>query len=263
MSKEKVKALFKGKFSLWLNMGLVLVAVSVHVLLLTTSGEDYAQAVRLSFSSIGSLCQATMGQLKVVYAWCFQYTGWFLFPLAACVAHSGWTLFKFLEADRQNTPLSKQVCERWYDSGIYFRDLAAILGFAGTMIYIIAGLGLMAKAMVGMSATIAGGAGATGGVADLPFDQLAQAAMFLVPALGTSFVPLISEAMINHVERIMKRWGYAEWSSRRNSDDCSGTAGGSLEGKVSRKDWPIVFQGKPVSMLAKEIMKRREERHET
>ena len=40
----------------------------------------------------------------------------------------------------------------------------------------------------------------------LPFDQMAEAALMIVPALGTTFVPLISEAMVNHLKQIFREW---------------------------------------------------------
>lgn len=250
MSTEHEVTVVRSWASSWINTGVVLAGIGMHVALVVLFGDKYLTALWQSVVGAGQLLLFFWTKVRACYEWCFKFTGWFFFPLAFCVGHSAWTLWTFVQADRQGQPLPEAECERRYDTAVYIGiDQAALIGFAGTIIYIIIGLGLMAEAMMAMASAIGGGAMAKGGVANLPFKQLAQAALFLVPALGTTFVPLISEAMVNHVGRIMQRW--------------HGGAKPKVANRNNPKQLPLPLAqvkrpGKAVVRLATEIVKARE-----
>ena len=85
--------------------------------------------------------------------------------------------------------------------------LAGQIGILGTVVYVIIGLGLLAQAMTTLSGGFANGG--SGGLHDLlpeVFNTMSLAALAIVPALGTTLVGLVTEAMTNHINYLSAYW---------------------------------------------------------
>ena len=187
---------------------IILAGISFHVMLLHFFSGRYLNAMSQNFSLIVTTIGGLSTSIKWFYLWCFKYTGWFLLPLAWCLCFTSYCFLRFLFADLRKKPLSTREVLRLHGRVNYVGiTLAGQIGILGTVVYVVVGLGLLAQAM----ATLSGGFadGASGRLFDLlpdVFNTMSLAALSIVPALGTTFVGLVTEAMTNHINYISGKW---------------------------------------------------------
>jgi len=203
MNRERVSIL-KGA-SLRNTALIFIVGVALHGAMLALFRNSYFEAM---IQNIGLSFNIIREPVRQTYNWCYRYTGLFLIPLAGCLGFTAWRFFCFLLADLRKTPFTDARYQKMYDGLEYVGiTVASSLGLAGTLIYVIVGLSLLAGAMINLSAGFAGGEVSTQ-MALLPeaFNTMARAALQIVVALGTTICALASECMVNHVNRIAEKW---------------------------------------------------------
>ena len=187
---------------------IILAGISFHVMLLYFFGDSYFNALSQNFLLIVTTTGGLLSAIKWFYLWCFKYTGWFLLPLAGCLWFTTYYFSRFLFSDLRKIPLSIKVTPCLYNRVNYVGiTLAGQIGILGTVVYVILGLGLLAQAMT----TLSGGFsdGSSGRLFELlpeVFNTMSLAALAIVPALGTTLVGLITEAMTNHINYIYGKW---------------------------------------------------------
>ncbi|MEA3415876.1 MAG: hypothetical protein U9R02_06925 [Thermodesulfobacteriota bacterium] len=180
---------------------IILAGISFHVLLLHFFGGSYFNALSQNFLLIVTTAGSLLTSIKWFYFWCFKYTGWFLMPLAGCLWFTTYCFLRFLFADLRKKPLSFKKVRCLHGRVNYVGiTLAGQIGILGTVVYVIIGLGLLAQAMTTLSCGFANGG--SGGLHDLlpeVLNTMSLAALAIVPALGTTLVGLVTEAMTNHI----------------------------------------------------------------
>jgi hypothetical protein len=187
---------------------IILAGISFHVLLLHFFSGRYLNALSQNFLIIITTTGGLLTSIKWFYLWCFKYTGWFLLPLAGCLWFTTYCFLRFMFAEIRKKPLSTREVLRLYSRVNYVGiTLAGQIGILGTVVYVVVGLGLLAQAM----ATLSGGFadGASGRLFDLlpeVFNTMSLAALAIVPALGTTLVGLVTEAMTNHINYLAGKW---------------------------------------------------------
>ena len=191
-----------------LGVLIILAGISFHVILLHFFGGSYFNALSQNFLLIVTTAGGLLRSIKWFYLWCFKYTGWFLLPLAGCFWFTTYCFLRFLFADLREKPLSIKKIRCLYNRVDYVGiTLAGQIGILGTVVYVIIGLGLLAQAMNALSSGFADGA--SGRLFELlpeVFNTMSLASLAIVPALGTTLVGLLTEAMTNHIKYIYGKW---------------------------------------------------------
>lgn len=187
---------------------IILASISFHVMLLHFFGGSYFNALSQNFLLIVTTTRGLLTSIKWFYLWCFKYTGWFLLPLAGCFWFTTYCFLRFLFADLRKKPLSLKEVRCLHDRVNYVGiTLAGQIGILGTVVYVIIGLGLLAQAMTTLSGGFANAG--SGGLHDLlpeVLNTMSLAALAIVPALGTTLVGLVTEAMTNHINYLSANW---------------------------------------------------------
>ena len=119
-----------------------------------------------------------------------------------------------LITDKISNPNVHEICQKLLDRVNYIGvSIAAQLGVGGTLVYVIIGLGLLAKAMMDLSTGFTSSQASTEVLTLLPgvFTTMADAAFMIVPALGTTLAAVLSETMSNHINQVIDKW-YKEQS---------------------------------------------------
>jgi len=213
---------------------IILAGISFHVMLLHFFGDSYFNALSLNFLLIVTTAEGLLRSIKWFYFWCFKYTGWFLLPLAGCLCFTTYYFLRFLFADLRKKPLSIDRISSFYDRVNYVGiTLAGQIGIVGTVVYVILGLGLLAQAMSALSGGFSDGA--SGRLFELlpeVFNTMSLAALAIVPALGTTLVGLLTEAMTNHINYIYVKWK-KQGVYHDNICNCPGLSEQGAENKAS------------------------------
>ena len=187
---------------------IILAGISFHVVLLHFFSGRYFNAMSQNFLLIITATGGLLTSIKWLYFWCFKYTGWFLLPLAGCFCFTLYCFLRFLFADLHKKPLSLKEVLRLHGRVNYVGiTLAGQIGILGTVVYVVVGLGLLAQAMAALTGGFTDGA--SGRLFDLlpeVFKTMSLAALAIVPALGTTLVGLVTEAMTNHINYILEKW---------------------------------------------------------
>ncbi len=199
----------RGSTLAWLALGL---GLKLNLFALWANPWGYLEGVAILVQALTAVGAAVGGAVAGGFGWVGDYLGVFALPLLGCIAYSAWHLGRFVGAALRNQPISLDPARVLHGRATFVGvDLAGLLGMTGTLVYIIAGLGVLATNMISLAQGIGGGAPVSGQLGPI-LEGMAAACSTMVPALGTTVAAVASECLVVCLERLGARWHGPGWT---------------------------------------------------
>lgn len=176
-----------------LSVTMILLGIIIHWGCYLIWGHSYSGFFYKMAVTVLGISKLVGSPAVELYEWCFKYTGWSLYPLSYLVGYSVYKCYEFVNAHHKNIPLEKAFVK--LTNLEYASDVASDVGFAATIFYIIAALGILASTLVGNASENVS-----------KNEMTAKAIMLVATSLGSTFVAIIPIRCHGHAKWLYNKW---------------------------------------------------------
>jgi len=219
MKNIKTLLLIKpGQF--WIGSWTVLLGIGINLILMSMFKAQYTTALHQIMESSFNLLAAVLALPKAIFSWCYMFTGPFIFVLAPILIFSITGFGRFLKAHVQGQPIPLNECKYRYDSLNWIGStLCGQIGIFGTLVYAIAALLTLGRAIGDLSSAFSETNGFQTMMMPNILAAMADAALTMAPALGTTAVAVVSETFVESINRICQRWHGELWQGSQAAEE--------------------------------------------